>query len=158
MDPPPKRRKLNVSKRQERNRLAPLFRYLATADDSNSDSDYGSSNSNSGNTVTSGGEGTQILSQYLEENDNGKDNQPPKSNEGETCAATSSEEDASSASSDTDRYYESDDSYESNSCSDSELNLFYEDEGWLQSESDDEEYVVIDSDYCRSTVEPSNRD
>jgi hypothetical protein len=61
----PEKTKLNVSKRQERNRLAPLFRYLATADDSNSDSDYESSNSNSGNTVTSEEEGTQIVSNIL---------------------------------------------------------------------------------------------
>lgn len=151
MDPPPKRRKLNVSKRQERNRLAPVFRYLATADDSNSDVDYESSHSECGNTVTSE-EGTQTLSQHLEES-NEKDNQPPQSNEGEACAATSSEEDASSAPSDTDRYYESVDSYESNSCSDSS-ELEDEDEGWLQSETDDEEYVEIDSDYCEALLNP----
>jgi hypothetical protein len=46
---------------------------------------------------------------------------------------------------------ESDDSYESNSCSDSD---FFDDEGLLQSESDDEEYVEIDSDYCEALLNP----
>ncbi|XP_032797174.2 uncharacterized protein LOC116933525 [Daphnia magna] len=32
--------------------------------------------------------------------------------------------------------------------------IFYEDEGWLQSESDDEEYVEIDSDYCEALLNP----
>jgi hypothetical protein len=32
--------------------------------------------------------------------------------------------------------------------------LFYEDEGFLQSESDDEEYVEIDSDYCEALLNP----
>jgi len=126
MDPLPKRRKLNVCKRQERNRLAPVFRYLATADDSNSDADYENTNSESGNTVTSEEEGTQILSQNRgkEEYDNEKDNQTPQLNEGETCAATSNEEDASPEPLDTDRNCDSVDSYETNSCSESVLNSF----------------------------------
>ena len=81
MKPSPKRRKLDVSWRQERNRLAPVFRFLETADNSTTDDDTDSISSDHPAINNEEERATLHIGSY-----SNQDNQEPALNEEETCA------------------------------------------------------------------------
>ena len=145
MEPSPKRRKLDVSWRQERNRLAPVFRFLETADNSTTDDDTDSISSDHPAINNEEERATLHIGSY-----SNQDNQEPALNEEETCAGVLHEEVSSELEIDND--YESVDSYEScsdNSYSDSEIDSLCEDE-CIQNE----EFVEMDSDYYEGLMNP----
>ena len=100
MEPSPKRRKLDVSWRQERNRLAPVFRFLETADNSTTDDDTDSISSDHPAINNEEERATLHIGSY-----SNQDNQEPALNEEETCAGVLREEPSHELEIDNDNQY-----------------------------------------------------
>lgn len=149
--PPPKRRKLNVSWRQERNRLAPVFRDLeSTAGDSTSDFDESCSSDD--RTVTYReryhiDKTTEF--RHHGETDIDENNHLQLNEEEETYRAPEEI--------DTDSGCENVESYEIISSGDAESDSSIEDEELRQDESDNagEEHFDMDSDYYEELLNPA---